>query len=221
MVHDTIHSPDNWAETAAEIIATHLRQGLEITSRASLVVPGGRTAGLVLPLLAQQNVTWEHVDIILSDERWVDAEHPDSNERLVQKILSNSGTRLATFTGLKTAAAHPTQALDEIESRLRPITRPFSVTFLGMGEDGHVASIFPHVACLTPPLSVLAVDRTDHPRISLTPAALLDSRIIVLVAPGKNKRDTLEKASTSGSPRDYPVRYILHQNHTRVFIVTG
>ena len=221
MISDTIHSPHNWAQTAANIIAEKISEELASKPHASLVVPGGRTAMSVLPFLAKQNLPWGRIAITMSDERWVNSTHPDSNKQLIQKTLLNNGADGATFTDLKTNAAHPQQALSDVHERLSVITRPFSVVFLGIGEDGHFASIFPQTEILQTSLCVLAVDRPDHARMSLTPSALLDSQAIVLVATGAKKVEVLNKARTIGSTLQYPIRHILHQTQTPVTIVTG
>lgn len=210
-------TPETWAETTAQTIAKLLFAALSERGVASFVVPGGRSAAAVLPLLADMDLAWENVTVTLTDERWVEANHPDSNAGLVQKHLL--GPTLAQFTPLKTAGAFPREGLTTASQKLRDIPRPFDVVFLGMGDDGHIASLFPGAAIK--PGELQCADRPDHPRISMTPACLLDSRHIVLPVPGEQKRSVLSRAELTGPLSEFPVRHILHQNAVPVTLITG
>lgn len=209
-------SPDTWAATTAQTIADCLLSSLDTTGQASLVVPGGRSALAVLPLLAEQPLDWSKVTVTLSDERWVCGDHPDSNERLVRETLINKTG--ASFVGLKTDATTPQTGISECQSRQATLERPFAMVFLGMGEDGHIASLFPHSP--TADDDFQAVERADHPRISMTPRCLLDSRHIVLPIIGSAKHVVFARAMQPGPSLELPVRHILQQNRIAVTVIT-
>lgn len=221
MLHKRIHAPNDWPQTATDIIISGLRKDLIRKGRASLVVPGGRTAKSVFPLLAQVDIHWADIDITLSDERWVDITHPDSNEHLVRETLLKSNAGTARFVSLKTDDTYPEEALEKVGNRLAEIQYPFSVTFIGMGEDGHFASVFPNADIPQNETGLMTAERPDHLRISLTPAALVNSNLVVLIAPGIEKRKILDKAEVPGKATEYPIRHILHQNRTPVVMITG
>jgi len=207
--------PEHAAPTAvADTVVNMLSAALLQRAEASLVVPGGRSAMTILPLLTKTDIDWGRIKITLTDERWVPANHPDSNERLVRETLLNATG--AQFIGLKTTAASPPEALQECETRLQNIVQPFDVVFVGMGNDGHIASLFP-----SSPIEsgyFQAAQRPDHPRISMTPTCLLSSRHIILPISGNQKRTVFDRAMHPGPTSEYPVRHLLHQDQTPISV---
>ncbi|HCY12857.1 MAG TPA: 6-phosphogluconolactonase [Gammaproteobacteria bacterium] len=205
-------------------VVESLAQALAGRGRASLGVCGGRTAAAMLPVLATQLIDWEHVDVFLVDERWVDPIDDQSNEKLVRTTLLQGPAAAARFTGLKSTHHSARQAAPNIEARLQAIARPFDVVFLGMGNDGHIASLFPGGAenSVTDRLvTASTAPAGTRERISLTPAALQQVRRIVLVLFGRTKRALLEQAITQGSPVELPVRHVLQQQGPELSIITA
>ncbi len=157
----------------------------------SLVLPGGSTPRAFLARLAQEDLDWERVWITLTDERWVSPHDPRSNERQVRELLFGGGSS-PRFVGLVRDVASPEEAVADYSADLQAFPRPFDVVVLGMGEDGHVASLFPgdigplpgsasEVDCVVKrPLAL-------EPRLSLTLSALLDTQRIVLMLHGEKK----------------------------------
>lgn len=213
IVHST---PDAWPAQAAELAAGLLRSDIERSGAAALVVPGGQTAQVLLPVLAAVALDWKRVVITLSDERWVPADHPNSNEGLVRNALRNATG--ATIIGLKTEDTRPIDALGAIDARLSTVPKPFSACILGMGEDGHTASLFPGQD-VPETGNLLTIERPDHPRVSLTPGCLLNSRGVILPIIGENKRRTFEAANAPGPTTQYPIRHIFHQDAVDVTVI--
>jgi len=207
-----------WSKTIITAIVKQLRTAISERGHASLVVPGGRTARQILPQLANVDLPWKTVTITLTDERWVPVDHVDSNEHLVHKTLIEATG--ATFISLKTDDASPNVAGPTVATRIEKIPSPFDVVFIGMGDDGHFASLFPQCDHGQKGQLVCFVDRPDYARISLTANHLLNSRLIVLPISGPEKRAVLEKAIVAGSTKEYPVRHVLHQDQTPVLIIT-
>ena len=204
-----------WANAVAKQIAAILCSDIAARGKTCLAVPGGRTASAVIPALTRQDIDWNRCTVTLTDERWVLQDHKDSNERLARTLLAPILDR-ATFIGLKTNSATPDDGLVEATARIEALS-PLGCVLLGMGEDGHIASLFPGAAIQDGTLQTAR--RDDHPRISLTSRALLNARGIVLAINGVEKCAVLDRALHSRSAADLPVRHVLEQTQTPVYIL--
>lgn len=206
----------------AEHIATRLREDIEARGRASLAVSGGGTPRLMFQRLSRCELDWSRVWITLVDERWVDPDSPDANERLVRENLLQNSATSAHFISLKTSAVNAQEALEEVAERLAAMALPLSIVVLGMGGDGHTASWFPqalNLADLLDPAGTATLGATDpvtapHQRITLTLPAVRNSRDIAIHITGEQKRQLLEAAVQQG----YPVAAVLAQTTTPVTI---
>ena len=207
-------------------VADLLRAGIRERGRASLVVSGGSTPVPFFAALSELALDWEKVTITLADERWVDTSDADSNEHLVRQHLLQNRAVVASFVGLKTGAATAVQGEKECADRLALLPRPFDVLILGMGNDGHTASLFPQATrfgealaldsgllCMgiTPPVA-------PHERMTLTLPALLQSRQIILHLVGPGKREVYERALAKGPVAEMPIRAVLGQTATPVTV---
>jgi len=210
---ETYPSVDAMAQAAARAVEACLVEGLKTRGRASLVATGGRSPGPVFDALTDPAVDWARVVVTLSDERCVDADAPDSNARLVRERL---------LTGVR-ARAHLLPLWPEPPEAALKALAPFDAVMLGMGEDGHIASLIPGDPGLAQAMDA-ASDRLTVPvpagigkpplaRISLTLAALLQSRALFLLIAGEAKRDVVARALAGA---DLPVRAILAQDRVPV-----
>lgn len=193
MVIETFDSAREAAQEAADAIANALRDAVLGRGMATFIATGGKTPETTYDLLARADVPWDKVTVTLTDERWVDPHGPDSNERMVRdRLLTERAAAAAAFIPLKSSHATPLEAVAEAETRLKPIL-PADVVLLGMGEDGHVASLFPGGPVEAEDLVVAA--QGAQPRLSLTIQALEPRRLTVLLISGEAKRRTLEDRS--------------------------
>lgn len=215
----TFDDGQSMASALADHVAAMLRVGLRQRGDASLLVSGGRSPLPFLRALAQRKLDWSGVSVSLVDERWVPPDHADSNAALVKANLLQGAAAAARFVPLYGGEATPEAGLAACEERLRSLQRPFDAVVLGMGEDGHFASLFPGETALADLLAVGApiVAATHspaaaHARITLSLAALQDARNLMLQITGERKRAVLEKAAERGTDElALPVAALLRQ----------
>ncbi|NLC37461.1 MAG: 6-phosphogluconolactonase [Alcaligenaceae bacterium] len=189
--------PSTCVDALAEDIAQRIRQGLQTADTFTVAVSGGRTPVPLFERLAEIDLDWQRVRLRLVDERYVPVSHPDSNESLVRRHLLSGPARHADFQGLYQAGATIEAAVAAANADARPI----GLTLLGMGEDGHMASIFPDAPQLEAALAAHAAcylhvtpKQAPHERISLSLAALHACQHIILHIVGTKKREILLEA---------------------------
>ncbi|MCP1674888.1 6-phosphogluconolactonase [Natronocella acetinitrilica] len=212
------------AGALAADVCDWLGTGLSARPRASLIVSGGSTPLPLFHALRDKPLAWERIDVTLADERWVSPDHADSNERLVRQELLQAKAAAARFIPLKTTAATPEQGLSECEARLDDLPRPLDVVILGMGGDGHTASLFPGSEALAKGLDPEGIARcvactpgtAPYPRLSLSISTLLNARRVVLHIVGADKWAVYRQACEAGEPSSLPIRAVLHQNRVQV-----
>jgi 6-phosphogluconolactonase len=213
---------DALAEAAADVLA----EALSGAGPRSLVVTGGRSPGPVYDRLSARDLRWSEVTVTLSDERWMDPGAPDSNERLVRERLLTGPAAAARFIPLKGVGPTPRADALAAEAALRPHL-PWSAVLLGMGEDGHVASLFPSdpdiAARLDPdgsPLCAAAAAGLPPlvPRITLTLRALLAARLVLLLILGEAKRRIVARVLNDPAYAP-PAAAVLRQSRTPVRVL--
>jgi 6-phosphogluconolactonase len=213
-------------ELAAQI-AGSLNVAIGTRGVASLVVSGGRTPVRLFEILRNQNLDWGSVCIALADERWVEPQNAASNERLVRDNLLKDQAASARFLGLKNAAPTPDLGAVSAWETFARVPRPFDAVVLGMGDDGHTASLFPGSPNLPSALNQAAAAGcvgmwspvAPHPRLSLNLTALLGSRRVVVLITGESKWRTLAAACAPGPEQDMPIRAVLRQSRAPVDVM--
>lgn len=185
-----------WAERGdAGAVADHIASAIARPGAKRLAVPGGRTPAPILEALAARGLDWTGAEIWPTDDRVVPAGHPASNFGMLQRTLGGTGATLRP-----------------LEPGMRPPR--FDLAWLGMGEDGHVASIFSNVQDAIP-LAPAVVEVTPDPlppeapfaRLTLTLGALADCGAMILVVSGSGKRAVIEDALAGRS--DLPISRLL------------
>ena len=209
---ETYCSADTMAAAASIAVEAQLSAGLAARGRASLVATGGRSPGRVYDRLKDAALDWAHVAVTLSDERHVDVDSPNANVRQLRERLFVGAAAKARYLPLT----------DYAEPALK-LLMPFDAVLLGMGEDGHVASLIPSspvmAEAMDPAGQALVAESPEGfgsppiARITLTLSALLQSRAIFLLIAGEAKRQVIEGALAGA---DLPVRAILNQDRVPV-----
>ena len=195
-------------------VVNRLQQAIPTRGQALLAVSGGKTPAALFDWLSQQPLDWGKVFIALADDRWLPPDHADSNTRLVRQHLLQGPAAAAHFTPLVNAAPTPEKGLLQAIDRFNALPQPFDLILLGMGDDGHTASLFPCAPQLkqalnsSEPLVAMHPQTAPYARISLSPAALRQSRQNILLISGANKQAVLQQALQEGPPEQMPVRLL-------------
>jgi 6-phosphogluconolactonase len=218
---------DALSRALADQLAASLHAAIEARGIASLVVSGGKSPTRLFELLSQAALDWSRVCVALADERWVEPTDPGSNERLVREALLKGPAAAARFLGLKNGAPTPDMGAVSAWETFARVPRPFDALVLGMGEDGHTASLFPGSPNLPRALNPAAVagcvgmwaPTPPQARLSLNLSALLDSRRILLLINGDAKWRTYVAASAPGPLEEMPVRAMLRQTRIPIQVM--
>lgn len=205
------------AEALADRVASALRSAVELDGLASLVVSGGRSPVPFLEALSRRELDWSRVQVSLADERWVPADHPESNEGLVRRHLLQDRAADARLISLYHPAESLEMAADKADEAVAALKRPVDVVVLGMGEDGHTASLFPGNPGLSAALddacerACVAMRAPSEPsaRISMTYPLLASARTQCLFIQGPGKLEAMARV-LHATPLEMPIRAFLH-----------
>lgn len=206
------------ATDLANAVAAALTTALRERDFASLVLSGGRSPVAFLEALATQKLEWSRIVVSLADERWVPVEHSDSNEALVKRHLLKGDAARAHFIGLYRSPASLEASVAGANLALTELPLPIDVLVLGMGDDGHTASLFPNSPQLALALSADCPQRclpmlapsVPHQRITLTLPVLASAKSIFLAVQGPAKLATLRTALAGDDALAMPIRAFLH-----------
>jgi len=201
------------------VFLADIENALERDARATLLLSGGSTPGPLYRRLSQAKLDWPRVNVALVDERWVEPSSEASNERLLRETLLLDAAAEACFTGMKNEAASPFDGAAECNRRYDELPLPHTLCLLGMGADGHTASLFPGARGLD---EALRSERHCEPilarrsavtgelleRMTLTPWSILQSRRLLLLITGEEKLEVLEQALQAPADEQLPIAHI-------------
>ncbi len=201
---------DGLVQAAAQALGQALEHALRERRAASLALAGGGTPADIYRRLSHRELDWPRVSVTLTDERWVEADSPESNARLVRETLLQGAAISARLLPLREEGQlTPDAAAQSAEAALASVW-PLDAVLLGMGNDGHFASLFPGSPALSPGLDphgsrrvIFVPAGTPAPpqaRLSLTLAALVEARLVVLAIRGPEKLAALERAREAALP---------------------
>ena len=211
-------SPAELAEAVAGDIGFIIESALEARNESLVALPGGATPVPIFERLAKLKLDWRRVTIIPTDERIVPVTDPLSNVAMIARHFLPLGGRVIPI--VSEAAGDYRAAGNAANARLADLKWPPDLIWLGVGDDGHIASIFPGpdlAETLEAPPSRRAVGvmpdpmpaNAPVPRVTLTPSAILSARSLVIVGTGAGKRALLEQAIEEGGKSDLPVGRLL------------
>ncbi|MEM1175992.1 MAG: 6-phosphogluconolactonase [Pseudomonadota bacterium] len=217
-------SRDDASVAAAEALVGSINRRLDLQARASMIITGGSSPGRCYEEMREAPIDWQRVDLVLSDERWVPADHDDSNERQARETLLVGHAASANLVGVYRDGERLEERVDTLDSELKQLPIPFAAALLGMGSDGHFASLFPDASNLEDGLDkqrthfCLPVDTTasPHRRLSLSLSAIARSDFVLLLIFGDDKLRVINAAIDGES--QYPVATLLRQKQAPVHV---
>jgi len=210
-------SVDEMADAVAGDIGFIVESAIDARNAALLALPGGETPRPVFAKLVEASLPWKRVTIIPGDERLVPMDNELSNVRALAQAFLPVGARVVPITG---DIADYRLAGNSADARLQDLPWPPDLVWLGMGSDGHTASIFngPDLDdALNAPKARRAVGvmpdplpaEAPVPRVTLTRSAILSARTILITIRGDEKREMLEQAIEAGHSSKLPIGRVL------------
>lgn len=203
---------------AADLVEAKIHQAVRERGYCSLVLSGGSTPRPLYEELARRNLPLAHLHLFFGDERYVAPDHRDSNYRMVRLAwLETAGFPVANVHVMNTNAPEPAQAAEAHELMLKRILPGaeeeiprFDIVLLGMGDDGHTASLFPGTKALEVGDRWVTVGyKGTDPRLTLTLPLLNRSRSVMFLVAGANKQAALDQVfSETALGQDYPAKLI-------------
>ncbi|ACV76255.1 MAG: 6-phosphogluconolactonase [Zymomonas mobilis] len=214
------------AKQIADDIEFIIKQAIEKKGRALIIVPGGSTPKLVFPTLAARDLDWSKVTLMLTDDRLVAKDNPLSNFGLLTKHFGNSGAELVSLIDenyLDDRAAAGRAA----DQKLASYKWPADLVWLGMGNDGHTASIFPGPnfdEAVNGPRERRALGLLPVPlppeapvaRVTLSLSTLASAHTVMVVITGDHKRTVLTDALKEGASSRLPVGRVLGETEASI-----
>jgi len=184
----------------------------------SIVLAGGSTPKPLYEAIARKDLPWEKIYIFWGDERYVAADHPDSNQKMARAVwLDRISLPAANIHSMPTGSGDPVVDAQNYEDELREFFQlapeefpSFDIVLLGMGDDAHTASLFPHTEALEVSDRLVTVGNKDgQPRLTLTIPVLNQATAVLFLVAGASKKPALaEVFSPFADPKTYPSRSI-------------
>ena len=205
-------------DRALEILLAKITEAIETRNQFTIALAGGSTPKPLYEALAQQPLPWDKIHVFWGDERYVEPDHPDSNQKMAAQAWPDRVNFPATnIHPMPTLANNPIADAEQYNRELVQFFAlnagefpAFDVVLLGMGDDAHTASLFPHTDALTVEDRLITIGNKDgQPRITFTVPLINHARCVLFLVTGSNKQEPLAQVfATEGDAITYPSRLI-------------
>jgi 6-phosphogluconolactonase len=219
---------DETARAAADFLLLHARAALAARGNLTIALSGGSTPRALYKQMREWTLPWQKVELCFGDERCVPPDHPDSNARMVGEALTAEGAVSEAHVHRMRGELPPDEAAQDYEQTLRrlfpTVSQPsFDIVLLGLGADGHTASLFPHSPALAEThawVSANVVPGQAHPRLTLTYPVLNAARLVLFLVSGADKARALREVLEGQESREsIPARYVQPSSGELTFFV--
>ena len=211
---------------AAQLIASNIDLVLDQRDRCQIALSGGSTPIDTYRLLGKDHLPWDRVDVFLVDERWVGIDDDSSNGRLIQEtLLSSHPGSEAKFHPVQTVelsspSASAANYMELIKNTCAGEPPIFDLILLGLGDDGHTASLFPGTNSLKVTDQAVTISKGKGlDRVTLTASALSSARKVLFLISGEGKKEALKRMldNTESSERT-PARLVRPDSEITVLV---
>ncbi|MEO1005709.1 MAG: 6-phosphogluconolactonase [Cyanobacteria bacterium J06638_38] len=215
---EVLPSKQNLIEKALAVVVPKIQVAIQERDVCTIALAGGSTPKPLYEALSQQNLPWSKIHVFWGDERYVAATSPESNQKMaVEAWLSRVEFPTANLHPIPTGANNPEIDAKSYEDELRrvfEVEQPrFDLILLGIGSDGHTASLFPHTDALKVRDRLVTVGSKDgRPRLTFTVSLINYARCVIFLVAGADKRHALDQVlAASADAMTYPSRLIQPQ----------
>ena len=227
MIVEVLSDLDTLIQRAATLVVAEIHRAITDRGIFTIALSGGSTPKPLYAALAQQPLPWEKIHCFWGDERYVPVDHPDSNQGMTRQIwLNHVPIPPENIHPMPTDSGNPEEDATVHDAHLQaffqvspPIFPTFDLILLGLGDDGHTASLFPHTDSLTVHDRSITVGNKDgQPRLTFTVPLINQARSILFLVAGANKQPALRAIFQEGDTeldRQYPARLVRPQSEVR------
>lgn len=218
MTVEVLSDRSTLVERALDLTREKINSAIAQRGQCSLALAGGGTPKPLYQALAGQNLPWDKLHIFWGDERYVPADDPDSNQKMAREAwLNHVSIPAENIHPMPTDRGDPQKDAQQHEQHLReffqcgPNDIPrFDLIFLGMGDDGHTASLFPKTEALEVRDCLVTVGNKDNcQRLTFTIPLINQARCVIFLVSGENKRPALAQVfAQQADETQYPARLI-------------
>lgn len=205
-------------DRSLKIVLEKIEEAVERQGFCTIALAGGSTPKPLYEAIATSSLPWEKIHVFWGDERYVPPTHPDSNQKMAREAwLNRVDIPEQNIHPMPTGSGNPQVDAERHETELHEFFQTsagkfpaFDIVLLGIGDDGHTASLFPHTEALQVNDRAVTVGNKDgQPRITFSVPLINHSRNVIFLVAGANKQTALTQIfSPDGDSMTYPARLI-------------
>ncbi|MGL5063430.1 MAG: 6-phosphogluconolactonase [Microcoleus sp.] len=205
-------------ERSLSVVLSQITTAITERGQCTIALAGGGTPEPLYRAIAARDLPWDKIHVFWGDERYVAPEHPDSNQKMARQAwLDRVNIPASNIHPMPTAAADPAADATTHQTELQQFFHisegefpAFDIILLGIGDDAHTASLFPHTAALQVQDALITVGNKDgQPRITFTVPLINRARCVIFIVAGASKKPALAQIfAPTADAMTYPARLI-------------